>query len=289
MHSPFDQFNTADSPLLFPVGLRNAGWEKRDGSFERIPANRVIVRLTQDGTSAFPLSVVSSTYKLVHNRELFNAIEDTMVATLPTAALAGVQVSDKIAYHGRNCYREYVFPGMRCDIGARSDIAFRIVGQNSYGGVALRVLSGAIEFYCSNGVVRGQYEQSYHRHTAGLRIKRIEHVLKHSVEQFWKDAETYREWTKRPVRHEKAMALFHAIANSPSFEDALGNRWVIEREERGSTVWSVFSAMTYYSSHNEGEFASRAREEAVPANMINRELIVSKWLQTPQWRELIDA
>jgi len=289
MLNQFAEFNTADSSILFPVALRRVGWQRRDGTYEVIPGNRAIVRLNPQGTSAYPLSVVSNTYKLVTNRELLTVIEDALTAYLPSGALDGVQVTDQISHFGKNCYRTYVFPNMRCDIGARSDIAFRVVMKNGYGGSAVQLLSGAIEFWCSNGMVRGQYEQAYHRHTSQLRIQRLEHVVTQSIDQFWKNAEEYKRWVEKPVTREQTMALFQAIAKSPSFFDALSNQWVAEVEQRGRNVWSVYSALTYYASHSDGEFTSRADASRLAFNMVNRELAVAKWIETPQWRQLVEA
>jgi len=287
MLSPFDEFNTEQSPLMFPVALRRVGWQKRDGTYDPIPGNKCIVRLNREGTNAYPLSVVSNTYKLVTNKELFTTVEDAFVANLPASSLKGVQVQDQISHYGKNCYRTYVFPNVRCDIGARSDIAFRTVVKNGYGGSAINLLSGAIEFWCSNGMVRGQYEQAYRRHTSQLVVSRLQHVVQHSVEQFWRNAEEYRRWTKKPVTREQTMELFRSIANSPSFYESLMNQWIVEREQRGQTAWSVYSAMTYYASHNEGEFTSRAQEETLAHNMVNRELTVRRWIESPQWKELV--
>ena len=56
------------------------------------------------------LAVVGSTYKLIHNRELFTHVEDTLCKKMQSHELDGVMVKDKVANYGRTCYREYVFP-----------------------------------------------------------------------------------------------------------------------------------------------------------------------------------
>lgn len=289
LQTPFTTANSDDSPILFPVALRQVGWRKRDGNYDPIVGNRAIVRLNGQGNDAYALSVVSSTYKLVTNRELFTTVEDAMIEYLPSAVISTVDVTDRVSHFGKTCYRTYVFPDMRCNIGAKSDIAFRVIVQNGYGGSALKLLSGAIEFYCANGMVRGEYEQAYHRHTQGLRIDRLGQVLRHSIDAFWSGADELRRWTQTLVTREQTMNLFHELANTERLYDALMGQWAIERDERGSNAYSVYSAMTFYASHNDGDFASRAQEDTVAFNMVHRETSVAKWIESPQWRALVDA
>ena len=132
---PFSKFNTPASSLMFPVGERQVGWERRDGSFQKAPSHKAIIRLNQQGDNAQLLNIVGNNYKLVHNRELFMAVEDAMKVEMLPHHLKDVQVKDKVAGWGKVCLREYIFPGVRCRIPqTRSDIAFRIIAQNGYGG-----------------------------------------------------------------------------------------------------------------------------------------------------------
>jgi hypothetical protein len=233
---------------------------------------------------------VSNTYKLVHNRELFGLVEDTLCRELPSSALDGVFVKDKVAYGGKSCWREYVFPGLASDIGAKSKIAFRTIVQNGYGGSALRILAGAIEFYCTNGMVRGSYDQVYHKHTAGLRIDHLGDTLVKAIDTYAQSTKEWREWTRKPVTREQTMDLFRAIAKSPSHFDKLSDHWLRERDIRGDTLWAAYSTLTYYASHNDGAFAvRRASEDNSAAIMMQRELDVAQWTQHEAFRALVDA
>src|SRR5215472_1585881 len=75
---PFAKFNGPTSPLFFPVGERRVGWETRDGRFEPTRSHKAIIRLAPKGDSAIMLDIVGGNYRLVHNRELFHAVEQAM-------------------------------------------------------------------------------------------------------------------------------------------------------------------------------------------------------------------
>lgn len=287
---PFSKFNTPSSPILFPVGERKVGWQTRSGSYEYAHTHKAIIRLNQAGDGAQLLNIVGASYKLIHNRELFNALETAMIAEMLPEHLRDVRVSDKVAGWGRVCIREYVFPNIMCKLlSARSDIAFRIIAQNGYGGSALRIHTGAIDFFCTNGMIRGDYISAYRRHTSGLVVTGLPNIITTALQQFADSQQVWRKWIETPVKHAAAMALFENIAESTKMREGLVDQYTRETDQRGNSLWSVYSALTYYASHNDGAFALRRSVEEMDSTatiMLKRELNVAKWIDTPQWHAL---
>lgn len=291
--TPFDKYNTPNSPILFPVGERSVGWLMRTGLYQHAPGHKAIIRLNEKGDAAVLLNIVGQTYKVVHNRELFTGIEHTISELLTADQLEGVLVKDKAAHYGRVCFREYIFPRISCRVGGstRSDIAFRLIVQNGYGGSALRIHAGAIEFYCTNGLISGEYSSAYRRHTQGIAIQGIGNVVSKALLQFSADTHTWKEWANKPVKHEAAMSLFRSLATSNKVKDNLMAQYLRETDHRGNSVWTVYSALTYYASHNDGDFAVKTSpgQDNEATTMLGRELHVAKWLQLPEWQALVDA
>jgi hypothetical protein len=160
--------------------------------------------------------------------------------------------------------------------------------QNGYGGSALRIIAGAIEFYCTNGMIRGDYESTYRKHTSRLIINSLNTTVARSISTYIKATHEWRKWTKQPVQHEEAMELFRTIAKTPSMLDKFSDRWMTEIEDRGRNLWAVYSTLTYYSSHNEGQFAVRqSSADNSSTLMMQRELDVAKWIDTPQFKVLM--
>lgn len=275
------------SRILFPVVERAVGWyDVKADDYHKITGSKALLR-SVDGKGQV-LNVVNSTYKLVDNRELFTAIENTIIEVVPATKLHNVKIKDHVSYSGRVCFREYVFPGIVCDIGAKSPLGFRVVVSNSYGGGAVRMLAGAIEFFCTNGCVSGAYESSYARHTSGLVVAGFATKINAALERFVKDAALWRRWVETPVKYEAAMALFKTLTNNETLQNNLTHQYFKEHDERGHNLWSVYSAMTYYASHNEGNFATRNQGETTGAasTMFKRELDVRNWVNSPAFKEL---
>ena len=296
--NPFATHNAKPSSIMFPVGERKIGWQTRAGGYQRIDSHKAIIRIpdntdasTLNEDSVHVLGVVGSTYKLVHNKELFGRVEDTMCKVMPAHTLDGVQIKDRVSGYGRMCYREYIFPNIKCNLGsgARSDIAFRTIVQNGYGGSALRIHSGAIDFFCTNGIISGEHQSSYNKHTSGLVVAGVDRIIERALETFAANQVKWKRWTETPVKHSAAMELFKELANSEKLRENLNTQYLREQDARGANMWSVYSALTYYASHSDGEFKLRATTEAqdsVASTMLQRELNVSRWIETPAWKKL---
>jgi hypothetical protein len=291
----FEPFNQ-QSRIMFPVAERKVGWLTRAGAYDPIRSHKAIIRTTEGGDGVHVLNVVGATYKLIHNKELFGHIESTLCKKMQPDALDGVQVHDKVSGFGRVCMREYVFPNIKCRLtgGIRhhravSEIAFRLIVQNGYGGSALRIHAGAIDFYCTNGMISGEYQSTYHKHTAGLVVSGIDATVERALDTFANSHQKWTRWVDTPVGHEQAMQLFRDLATSDKLRDNLSQQYLRDRDERGDNLWAVYSTLTYYASHNDGDFKLRNTVEAqdtVASTMLQRELTVAKWITTDAWRKL---
>lgn len=288
--NPFAKFNTPNSPILFPVGERSVGWQMRDGTYQRTASHKSIIRLNQKGDAAQLLNIVGAGYKLVHNRELFTAVEQAMVDEMLPEHLVDVKVTDRVAGWGKVCYREYIFPSIKCRLPQmRSDIAFRLIVQNGYGGSALRTHAGAIDFYCTNGMIRGEFTSAYRRHTRGLSIADLSTTVKGALHEFALGTEEWNRWANTPVKTDNALALFHEIASSAKMKTNLIDQFTREVDARGNNLWAVYSTLTYYASHADGAFALRRsvdEQDTVASTMLQRELNVTRWVQTDAWKKM---
>jgi hypothetical protein len=215
---------------------------------------------------------------------LYEHIENTIKEVMPSNYIDGVQIIDKGAYHGRQTWRQYIFPNFSTQINGKSKIGFRIIVQNAFGGGALKIIAGAIDFYCTNGMVRGQFESEYYRHSSGLQIMNVGNNLKKCITSFGEATEEWKKWNEQKVTHEQAMTLFRKIAASPRLIEKFNETWLDEIQDRGQNKWALYSTLTNYASHVDGAFKLRATDnDSEASTMMKRELDVYKWLQLPEF------
>lgn len=258
------------SPLMFTAYERPLWYEGRTGNRFNNTKHKALIRMKDDAPVC--LNVVRDTYKVVQNDELFDAIHEGLRSGVTSSELRTAKIKDSISYGGALCFREYVFPDISFASPERDKIAFRVIIQNGFGTGSIKLLAGAIDFFCTNGLVIGEYTSTYAKHTKGLQISRFKQAVEGSVHMFWKNKDMFADLAGRKVLNDKAVLAWL----TDKFGDRLGARlhhqYLSEVQTRGRTLWAVYSALTYYSSHSNGEFSLRnTGNDHAAATMIKRE------------------
>tara|TARA_R110002110_G_scaffold233883_2_gene449638 strand:- start:255 stop:1157 length:903 start_codon:yes stop_codon:yes gene_type:complete len=280
-----EAFNS-DSELYFDVWERPAFFQGKDiGVYYGDSTHKHIVRMWDDA----PLSIglVGKNYKLLKNQELCESIEDTFMDSLTSEELNGVQRRDRVSYMGGVSIRDYIFPNIKVDLeGGISDIAFRAIVINGYdGSSSFKFYHGAIDFFCTNGMVTGSYDMITRKHTSGLSIPRMTDRLRGSIDIFYKQAEQWSHWIGKEICDEDAEECYRAMPNvSEKRVQQLMRQFRIEVQSHGRTVWALYSAATFYATSNSGDFSVRETGNDHKASTImNREQQVRSWINTEEF------
>ena len=271
-------FTVAERPLFMVDGKTDLP--------ARVPEYKALYR-TDTGQV---LSVVKNSYRVIQNEEVFDAVEQNVVQALGHSRLANAKIEDDIAKYGLLSMRSWVFPDIRVrsTTTSKSDIAFRIVAINGFGGISVKCFYGGVDFYCLNGLIVGEdYSALAFRHTkhtdTGVRFTPI----RDSLEQFEEQSKIWLRWQNTEVDHESVMSFLKEIMESDSLLNALKDQIFNEYVHRGQTLWAVYSALTFYASHNDGIFAVSERAKGNEAAvMLRRQNAVKRMVDSPQWKEM---
>lgn len=268
-------FVHTNSPIDFTAYERPLWYECKTGDKFNNTGHKALVRMMNDKPVC--LNVVKDTYKVVQNAELFEAIDEGLRSGLGDFSGSRSEIIDRISYNGRECFREYRFRGIGIESPDNDLIAFRVIVQNGFGSRAIKLYSGAIDFFCTNGMIIGDHVRTYAKHTSGVQINKFKEAVEASVNMFWKNRHFYGELAGRKVLDDDDVAAFY----NKHFGDRLGARllrqYLIEKRARGPSLWSVYSALTYYSSHAEGEFTLRnTSNDHAASTMMKREVDVMR-------------
>ena len=282
-----EAFNS-HSELYFDVWERPTYFQGQKGNYYKDDQHKHIVRMYEG--VPIPIGLVGKSYKVLKNRELCEGIEQTFMDTLTKEELNGVTRKDRVSYMGGTSFRDYIFPNINVDISSkRSDIAFRAIVINGYdGSSSFKFYHGAIDFFCTNGMVTGSYDMIVKRHTAGLTVPNLTEKLRNSIDIFYKQAETWSKWVGKEITDEDAEECFKGMPNvSERRVQQLMRQFLIECASHGRTVWALYSAATYYATSNEGHFAIReTNTDHEASTLMNREQQVRSWLNTDEFARI---
>ncbi len=260
-----------------------------------VPGKCALIR--EDNNKA--IAVVGDKFGVIQNEDLFPAIDDKVFKSIGKADLEKSYTKDSTAYDGQICYREYIFPSLAAtEDGAPTgrtskgglDLGFMATVVNGFGGSSLRVYGGAIDFYCNNGMVMGKRDAAYQRrHSARIETHGVDTAIADAIQMYRDKTGTWREWAKKHITDTQASDF---LLEGEEIPQGLGKKLLVrfqaEKEDRGSTVWALFSALTHYASHTgSGPFAVRqTKNDHEASTRMSRHLEVARITNSPSFLEL---
>jgi hypothetical protein len=260
-----------------------AGWDDRTGDY-------------------VALGVVGDDFPVKSHREYFPEVLDVLSDTLPANVLEGAEVKTKVAFGGAFALLDITLPNSKVAIetaqGWRTDVAMRsVVWHGLAGSHSNNVLFGSIDFFCTNGLVLGDFSHVKRKNTKNFNLGAFCGEVKVATEAFYRQARDLQVMAQTPITIERGISAIDTILGNVPQEDRKRNRqtqadkmrdlWLIEANERGANVFALLSAFTNYSSHVDNGFALRETgTDHGAVTMLKREVEVVGWTQHPAFTSL---
>jgi len=240
------------------------------------------------------LGMVKDRYQIVQNADLFESLANALEGAAPARALDGAKIKPATSYQGAQAFADISFPQLTEDLvqarGNATALTFRLLLWNSFDGSSpVRLAAGAIDGYCSNGMIFGSYDLFGKRHTKGFSQADLEEFVGNSFLMFQRKIQELRLETFKTVELEQAEKFLKSNFSDRRATQLL-EQFAIESQERGQTVWALRSALTYYASHNSTAFGVRnTGADSEAAVLYGRETEISSLFAGASWRELLAA
>jgi hypothetical protein len=268
-----------------PVYMRN----HETGTASQIQNHRVIRR--DDTGNA--LGIVGRRYGIAQNAELYEMLTSAARDTLPPSALKGAELKEVASHGGAYTRFELAFPEMRTPIRQRNsetELKFRVGISNTFdGNGAVRVFAGAYDLVCENGMTIGEAVKQYARHTSGFTPSKFSEFLSNEMARYLEKAREWQRWADLNISPDQAETVLKDSGLSERRVTAMVDQFHTETMARGSSVWALYSALTFYASHNSERFAVRnsANADNTGATLETREREVTKLITGKAWSNLI--
>lgn len=275
----------ANDSIYFPVGIRPLDEILNPELGISTPGGQQAV--VREDTNEL-LHIPKGRFHLARNDQIFPMIEEAI--TKSQVDMSGMKVKDSMARNGGLTVRTYTFPShvIEPQVGDITQLEMKVI--NSYdGGSQFKAHIGGMRLACSNGMVlpHGQINLISARHTKGLQVKLPEVIQKmvKALEIFNSNTESWQLMTEREITDAQALAI---IAKLPQINDRLEERlkglWLDHKIEMGNTMWALYNALTYWSTHEDIRASSRSN---TPAIVLERESKVQRVLESPVWAQTL--
>ena len=239
------------------------------------------------------LNVVGRDFTCVSHPEHYTGVVDTVVETLGEDAMQDAQVTWRVARNGGWSMMDMVLPKVTNFVRTEKHETFvsqRIISLHGVDSSCSSLcLHGWIDSFCTNGCISGEHDKVKRKHTSGFNFDMFQMQLRDSQRSFNEQAERLQLWARQRVAMYEVKAMLDDMIQSKQKAEKMFQLYSAETVVRGHNKFALYSAFTNYSSwadERNGFSLRNTGYDTKNISMFNRELEVSKWIDSPQFNQL---
>jgi len=239
------------------------------------------------------LGIVGEGFKCASHPDFYRGVFDCISSQFSEDDVENAIVNFRTARNGAWSMLDISFPTNKKPITTKkhkTEVAQRLIALHGVDGSASnKVFTGMIDFFCTNGMVTGDYDKVLRKNTSGFSLDAFITQLNKSQRDFQAQADLIQGWADTEFtvfEIEGIKDLLDDIVTSQKKAEKLYNLYMEESATRGHNKFALYSAFTNYASYADERngFALRANGNDTQAvSMWSREQEVSKWVSDPKF------
>ena len=244
------------------------------------------------------LGIVGDGFKCASHKDFFEGVQNVMGDNIPDA-MTDTKVTWRTARNNAWAMMDMTLPNVTTTIETdkhSTKIGQRVIALHGIdGSCSNQVFFGAIDFFCTNGMITGDYDKVRRKNTSNFCMDRFIQELNQSSVDFYKQAAMLQAWATKelPTYSTKGWIDFlSTITKSDQKAKKMIHLVQQEVSKRGRNVFALYSAFTNYASYADERNGFNLRntgKDTVSQSMWAREHEVTKWISTPEFKQLIAA
>ena len=249
-----------------------------------------------NGNTGEYIGVVGNTFNCANHTDFFEGVHNTVTENLGEEQTDSMNINWRIAKQNAWAMMDMTLPNVTARIANdkhSTTIAQRIIALHGVdGSCSNQTYFGAIDFFCTNGMIRGEHDKIRRKNTANFSMDRFIRDLRESTQSFYAQSERLQAWANKPLWVWDVKAMLQALLKSDRASEKMFGLYNQEASVRGENVWALYSAFTNYASYADERNGFNLREtgkDTQAVSMFQREHKVSQWIESPVFKELIAA
>ena len=239
------------------------------------------------------LGVVGHNFSCVDHRPFFQGVEDAMTENLDNSQLDDAKVTWQSARNNSWGMMDITLPNVKRTIISdkhETTVNQRFIALHAIdGSCSNQVYYGAIDTFCTNGMITGDYDKVRRKNSSNFSMDRFIDELKNSRRDFDTQMDTFQQWAFSPIGKFDIKAMLDALMGSDSKAEKMYTLYNQEVSKRGKTLFALYSAFTNYATYADERNGFRMRNtgnDTQAQTMWLREQEVAKWIASPQFKQL---
>jgi len=262
----------------------NVAYEKT-----RVQGKKYVIDTSRDKA----IAVVGNSFNCASHYELLKTVEDVIAKGRTPFELSDAKVKINKARDNAVIIADVTLPNVNAKVITdlmSTTICERIIITHGVDGtMSNQVWFGAIDSWCSNGQVIGEHDKLRKKNTRLFTTTILGNELEESRQNFYENSSKLNEWSKIKLDGVDVSEIIKNIVKSDRKAEKMSSLYYNEVANRGANVFSLYSAFTNYSSYADernGFSLKNMGNDTENISMWNRELEVSKWISSNEFKKL---
>ncbi len=262
-----------------------------DVAFEdtRMPDKKYVI----NQSTGQPLGIVGKSFQCASHGDFFRGVVDTATETLSNDDLDGAKYNFKTARNGAWAMLDITLPNVTMDISTdkfETEIGNRIISLHGIdGSCSNQVFFGAIDFFCTNGMITGDHDKVRKKNTSNFSMESFIYELNRARTDFYQQAQQMQVWAHTDLKYVDVSSLLDDMLGSKRKSEKMYSLYMQEASTRGHNKFALYSAMTNYATYADernGFNLKNTGNDTQAMSMWSREQEVSKWVSDDRFRLL---
>jgi len=242
------------------------------------------------------LGIVGKDFPGEDHPTFFHKVQTAALENLSADEVKGANITWKTAKNNAWAMMDLTLPSLKTTITTprhKTEVAQRIIALRAIdGSCSNKVHFGAIDFFCTNGIIHGEHDMVSKKNSSGFTIDGFIYHFDKAKSDF--DAQTARlqHWADTSLGSFDVKDLLEKIIASESKAKKMYSLYSQESSVRGRNVFALYSAFTNYATYADERNGFNMRNtglDTAAQTMYEREHEVSKWISTPTFKQLVAA
>jgi len=239
------------------------------------------------------IGIVGNGFTCANHGDFFRNVMDTTTETLSEHDMEGAEIKWRSAHKDGWAMMDMTLPNVTAKIATdkhETTLMKRIIALHGVNGTCSNTtIFGAIDFFCLNGQITGDHSKVMRKNTSNFSLDRFITELHRSQQDFTAQAEQMQRWANTSLAYVNVKELLEGIMKSDRKAEKMYTLYNQEAGVRGRNLWALYSAFTNYATYADERNGFNLRNtghDTQAISMFKREIDVSGWINTPQFKSL---
>jgi len=232
-----------------------------------------------------PLGIVGKSFQCASHGDFFRGVVDTATETLNANDLEDADYTFRTARNGAWAMLDITLPNVKSKITTdkfETEIGNRIISLHGIdGSCSNQVFFGAIDYFCTNGLISGDHDKVRKKNTSNFTMNSFIYELNRARTDFYSQAEKMQVWAQTDLKYVDVSTLLDDMLGSKRKSEKMYSLYMSEAGVRGHNKFALYSAMTNYATYADernGFNLKQTGNDTQAMSMWSREQEVSKWV-----------